>query len=614
METTAEDVADRLVGRLLDDRYSLDQLIARGGMAAVYLATDTRLDRPVAVKVMHRGLAEDPEFVARFSREARASARLTTPDVVAVHDQGTDRATGRAYLVMEHVQGRTLRDLLLERGALPPARAVQVMEPVLRALAAAHAAGLIHRDVKPENVLLADEGRIKVADFGLARAVEASELTATTGVLLGTVAYLAPEQVETGRSDARTDVYAAGVVLWELLTGTPPYSGQSPLSVAFRHVHADMPPPSTVVTGVPVALDALVVRATRRDPSARPVDGGAFLAELRHVRADLGPLAVQDDRPVVRRAGVHPTLVVPRVPAGSVPLAPSHRHRRGPVLAVVLALLALLALGGGYYLGEGRYTTAPAVLGTEQATAQSALYRVGLRAAVQSRFDEAVRRGRVITQVPGARQRVRKHGTVTLVVSLGPDRRGVPVLGGALRAPAERALQGVGLAVGSEVQVYSPTVGAGQVVSSDPPPGTRLKPGTPVSLAVSKGPQPVDVVDVRGRQQDAALSALKRLGFTVTSTTRYDEKAPAGAVVDQTPVNGTAAFGSTVALTVSKGPQLVRVPDLTGKDVQAAVAQLEGLGLRTTVHAFPGPGRVLQSNPGDGAMVRRGSNVTLYVF
>ncbi|MCW2615217.1 MAG: protein kinase, partial [Frankiales bacterium] len=282
---------DALVGLLLDGRYRLDSAIARGGMATVYVATDTRLDRTVAVKVMRPALAEDPDFVERFAREARAAARLSSPDVVAVHDQGTDPATRTAYLVMEHVAGRTLRDVVVDEGPLPPARAIALLEPVLRALAAAHGAGLVHRDVKPENVLLGDDGRIKVADFGLARAVETSSLTATAGLIIGTVAYLAPEQVEHGRADTRTDVYAAGILLFELLTGSPPYSSENPMSVLFRHVHEDVPPPSTMVSGIPAALDDLVVRATRRDPAARPVDAGAFLAELQAARHDLGGAA-----------------------------------------------------------------------------------------------------------------------------------------------------------------------------------------------------------------------------------------------------------------------------------------------------------------------------------
>ena len=275
---------DPLVGRLLDRRYRLTGLLARGGMATVYRALDERLERPVAVKVMHRGLADDPDFVARFTREARSAARLSAPEVVAVYDQGRDEQTGAAYLVMEHVEGRDLRALLRDRGVLSPARALSLLEPVLRALAAAHRAGIVHRDVKPENVLLGDDGRVKVADFGLARAVQTSELTSTTGLLIGTVAYLAPEQIERGTADARTDVYAAGVVLWEALTGAPPYAADTPMQVAYRHVHEDVPAPSTVVGGIPPALDDLVVRATRRDPGLRPPDAGAFLAEVRALR------------------------------------------------------------------------------------------------------------------------------------------------------------------------------------------------------------------------------------------------------------------------------------------------------------------------------------------
>ena len=300
VDRTGEVPPDPLVGRLLDGRYRLDAPLARGGMATVYTATDTRLDRVVAVKVMRPALAEDPDFVARFAREARAAARLSSPEVVAVHDQGTDATTGTAYLVMEYVAGRTLRDVIRESGPLSPSRALSLLEPVLRALAAAHAAGLVHRDVKPENVLLGDDGRVKVADFGLARAVETSNLTATTGLLIGTVAYLAPEQVEHGTADPRTDVYAAGILLWEMLTGTPPYAGDSPLSVAYRHVNDDVPPPSLIVSGIPPAVDDLAVRATRRDPSLRPADGGAFLAEVAAVRATLPVTETQ------------PTLVVPR--------------------------------------------------------------------------------------------------------------------------------------------------------------------------------------------------------------------------------------------------------------------------------------------------------------
>src|SRR4051794_15943326 len=283
MSTT---VADPLLGRLLDGRYEIRRRVATGGMATVYAAIDTRLDRPVAVKVMHPALAADEEFVARFRREAKAAARLSSPTVVNVTDQGQDGGT--VFLVMELVEGRTLRDRLRSEGPLAPAEALAVLEPVLEALAVAHAAGYVHRDVKPENVLIADDGRIKVGDFGLARAVDASPLTATTGLLLGTVAYLAPEQVRRGVADARTDVYASGVLLFELLTGRPPFEGDTALSVAYQHLHDRVPAPSTLRPDVPGELDELVRAATEPDPDDRPVDAEALLEDVRHVAAELG--------------------------------------------------------------------------------------------------------------------------------------------------------------------------------------------------------------------------------------------------------------------------------------------------------------------------------------
>ena len=618
MKTTTADLVDPLVGRLLNDRYRLDSLIARGGMATVFLGTDTRLDRTVAVKVMHRALADDPEFVLRFTREARASARLSTPEVVAVHDQGTDVGTGLAYLVMEHVPGRNLRDLLRERGALPPARALELLEPVLVALAAAHAAGLVHRDIKPENVLLADDGRVKVADFGLARAVEASNLTATTGLLSGTPAYLAPEQVENGRADARSDVYAVGVLLWEALTGEQPYTGETPLSVALQHLRSEIPPPSTVVAGLPPALDALVVRATRPEPDDRPADGGVMLAELRAVRA-----ALPAEPHVVRRSGEHRTLVVPRPAPGQraaaatpgVRPAPSRRRRRGPVALVVVVILALLALGGGYYLGEGRYTTTPGVLRLDKAAASRAIANGGLRVRLgPAAFNEAVPTGQVLSQAPRPGGRITKHGVVTLVLSLGADRRPVPSVVGSTEQAATSALAAAGLAHRSTSLEFSSTVAKGVVLRTDPAVGSKLKPGTPVALIVSKGVQQVTVPDVRNKTLDVATAALKQAGFTITSSEVFSDTAAKGTVTDQSPNTGSAGRGSTVVLTVSKGPDVVQVPDLRNRPRDEAVSTLEGLGLKARVLAFPGPGRVLSTSPDVGATVHRGSTVTLYVF
>jgi eukaryotic-like serine/threonine-protein kinase len=608
-------VTDPLVGRLLDGRYRLERTIARGGMATVYLGTDTRLDRVVAVKVLRAALAEDPEFVERFTREARSAARLSSPDVVAVFDQGRDAASGVAYLVMEHVEGRTLRDVVRTRGPLPAAQALVYLEPVLRALAAAHSAGLVHRDVKPENVLVADDGRIKVADFGLARAFETSSLTATTGLLLGTVAYLAPEQVEHGTADPRTDVYAAGIVLWELLTGTPPYESESPLSVAYRHVNEDVPPPSEVVEGVPAAVDELVLRATRRDPSARPVDAGAFLAEVRAVLSDLPG---DHDTVVVRRATPeHPTLVVPR-PAATRPPRPTKRRRRkrGILLALVVLLLAAAALGGGWYLGSGRYADVPNVLRSDEATAVADLQAAGFEVRVEpeGRNDEDVAAGLVLEQSPDAASRIRRGATVTLVLSLGPDRRAVPELAGQDVPGATAALEAVGLRAGPVVEEFSDQP-AGTVLRSEPAVGEPLRPDTPVSLVVSKGLEMLPVPNVVGRSQGDAGKALEDAGLTSRVREAFSDDVPRGVVISQDPRDGTAPRGAAVTITVSKGQDLVTVPDVNGQHRDEASAAMKAAGLEARIIDVPGgPDRVLRTDPGPGTQVKRGSTVTVYTF
>jgi serine/threonine-protein kinase len=615
---------DPLVGRLLDGRYRLDRPIARGGMATVYTATDTRLDRVVAVKVMRPALAEDPDFVARFAREARAAARLSSPEVVAVHDQGTDPSTGTAYLVMEYVAGRTLRDVIRDSGPLSPSRALGLLEPVLRALAAAHAAGLVHRDVKPENVLLGDDGRVKVADFGLARAVETSNLTATTGLLIGTVAYLAPEQVEHGSADPRTDVYAAGILLWEMLTGTPPYDGDSPLSVAYRHVHDDVPPPSELVQGISTAVDALVVQATRRDPDQRPADGGAFLQQLMAVRAtlpavglDTQPTLVVSRPTTISTSASTATTAIPTAAAPPVPTArPRRPRRRGLIAGIVIAVLALLALGGGWYLGSGRYTSAPSVINATRAAAEKELAAAGLKSRLGTPvFSDTVDKGLVLGQDPKPNGKIRKHGTVTLILSKGADLRTVPKVVGSTVPIAEASLKSAGLVKGEEILRYS-TYASGLVIATDPAVGTKLRRGYVVKLIVSKGREQLDVPNVVGKPRDEAVKSLNNAGFKAEVIEVFSDTVQAGIVANQSPSIGKASRDSTITLQVSKGPELILVPDVTGKDRDEAVAQLEALGLKTSVTRFPGGGgkKVRAQSPGGGEKVRKGTEVRLLVY
>ena len=603
MDTT---LSDPLVDRLLDSRYAIQARLARGGMASVYLAIDTRLDRRVAVKVMHPGLAEDPDFVARFNREARAAAALSHPDVVSVYDQGNDN--GHAFLVMEYVAGATLRSVLRSRGRLSPGEALAVMDHVLAALGAAHAAGLVHRDVKPENVLVTPDGRVKVADFGLARAIAGAGLTGTDGALLGTAAYVAPEQVRDGSADARSDVYAAGILLFELLTGRPPYSGDAAVNVAYRHVNEDVPAPSSVLPDIPDEIDALVLAATAREADQRPHDARALHASLISVRDRLGLHAAVPAIPdTVDVTGGGDTLVVDRVttPPGAAAAAPpapprKRRRRRGLIALVIVVIAAMLAALGGWYLALGRYTTAPSVLNLTRDAAQAKLHQAGLHYKwLPAVYSDTIRRDLVALEKPSAGHDVRKGGTVSLALSRGPEVHPIPSLRGETVSAATATLAALHLPVGGQQQQYS-TMVAGHVLGTDPPSGQVVHAGTPVTLIVSKGPAPVTIPNVKGKSQADATSALTSLGLKVTSTEAYNDSIPQGNVISTTPPAGTQAHeGDTVNLVVSRGPHLFPVPDVVGMRIDKAVKVIEQAGFTANPHrAFPGgPGKVFRESP-----------------
>jgi serine/threonine-protein kinase len=629
-------VADPLVGQVLEGRYVVRSRIARGGMATVYLAVDQRLDRDVALKVMHADLAQDEEFLRRFVREARSAARLSHPGIVAVYDQGHDN--GSWFLVMEHVPGRTLRDLLNERGRLTPREALALLDPVLDALAAAHWTGIIHRDIKPENVLLADDGRVKVADFGLARAVTTATTSHDSKVLLGTVAYLAPEQVERGVADARSDVYAVGILLFELLTGRKPFSGETPIQVAYQHVHSDIPRPSSVVPGLAPALDELVTQAAARDADARPADAGDLLVAARRTRASLTPAeldgaASSSDATVVVPAarsfavpggppsGSYPP---PQAPTGVLDLRddeggrePRRRHR-GRTAVLVIVLLALLLGVAGWYVGAGpgsRIAT-PNVVGKATTVAQGLVEAKGLHTRVAEVFSETVQAGRVAATDPAPGQSVSKHGTVVLDVSKGPERYPVPNVTGQSLDKAEAALTGTKLAVGSVTQAFSDSVPKDHVVSSDPAAGTRLAPDKPVDLVLSKGPAPVTLDDWTGRPAAQASQQLGSDGLKVKTTSAYSTTVGQGDVVSQSPRPGTVHRGDTVSLVVSKGPPLVVVPDVTGKSVEQARKILKGAGFQVQVtHVFPWiiGGNVVAQSPNGTTKAPMGSTVTIAI-
>ena len=625
-------LADPLVGRVLDRRYRIDARLAGGGMGTVYKAVDTRLDRVVAVKVMQPTYAGDAVFVGRFIREAKAAARLSHPNVVAVFDQGSEPGPHGmppvVFLVMEYVAGGTLRGLLSERGRLAPAQALAVMEPVLSALGAAHAAGLVHRDVKPENVLLAADGRVKVADFGLARAIEASARSASVTMLIGTVAYLAPEQISTGTADTRSDVYAAGVLLYELLTGKPPFNGANAMAVAFRHVHEDVPAPSHDVRGLSDALDDLVSRATARDPAARFADARAFLAALHRVQAAVpGQAPGQSDaadtvvvpapaptgggsaptRPAPSRAGALPA-------AGALPTAGAlRRHPWWGTLS--LLLLTVLAAISGWWLAAGRYAHAPAVLTMTKASATRTLSAAGLRPQwLSDRFHPSVPAGRVALEQPAPGDRVRHGGTVTLALSKGPEVHALPMLSGQLLAAAQQALAADRLRA-TVTKVYSTITPTGRVVTTRPAAGTLLHPGDLVRVSLSKGRRPVDVPDVRGLAFEDAKAGLGKLGFAVSRTDAFSDTVIRSDVIDTRPSSGdTAGYGTTIALTVSKGPELFPVPDVRGASTGDARRALEAAGFTVRVFQPLGFGSVHVVSPRVGSMVARHTTITLLAY
>ncbi|WP_246159371.1 Stk1 family PASTA domain-containing Ser/Thr kinase [Nocardioides antri] len=670
--TPATADSDPQIGRLLDGRYRIGARIARGGMAAVYEAHDIRLDRAVAVKIMHAGLGDstsgDEEFAARFVREARAAARLSHPNVVAVYDQGREETAAGpvVYLAMELVPGHTLRDTIAKEAPMSPERALALLDPVLSALASAHRNGLIHRDVKPENVLIADDGRIKVADFGLARAVSAeTQHTATGGVLIGTVSYLAPELVVDGKADARADVYAAGVILYELLTGQKPHTGESPIQVAYKHVHEDVPAPSEVAPTIPAYVDALVARATTRDRTLRPADAGVLLHHAHRVThalhegvredadlvADLLPTRSRSDtmpEPISElwdEAEVAHHLAEPSAPEGTTRLetvlprrrtppsppsaaggiaAPERpgRRRRGVVLLLVAALVAAGVGGGAYWFGWARYTTAPSVHDLPRAEAEQRIEDAGFDVELGDPvYSTTVDKGHVVESNPGYGDRILPGDTITLVLSLGEEVHDLPRLRGLTLDQATEELAEAKLVVGKVEEAYSEKVGKGRVISSTPEFGSEQAKDMPVDavvrLVVSKGRRPLAVGDWVGKSFEAAKERLEGKGLVVTIVGRENsDTIDEGAVISQDPASGTLFKGDEVEFVVSDGPELIEVPSVWNEPTDDAVDKLEDLGfvVRTErAQIYFNGSRAWSTDPPAGSLAEKGSTVIIYV-
>ncbi|MCX6502265.1 MAG: Stk1 family PASTA domain-containing Ser/Thr kinase [Microbacterium sp.] len=636
--------ADPLIGRLVDGRYRVRARIARGGMATVYVATDLRLERRVALKVMHGHLSDDTVFQSRFIQEARAAARLADPHVVNVFDQGQD--DDMAYLVMEYLPGITLRELMREQKRLSIPQTITIMDAILSGLAAAHRADIVHRDVKPENVLLAEDGRIKIGDFGLARATTAN--TASGAMLLGTIAYLAPELVTRGSADARSDIYALGIMLYEMLTGEQPYKGEQPMQIAYQHATDSVPRPSAKNPGVPEQLDELVLWATERSPDARPLDADEMLRRLREIEAELG-IAPQVARTLAVGTAVADDILdsgelTKALPAaaltGAVATSPDadnatllrratrRRSTRGGWLFALVLLLAVVAGGAGWFFGSGpgSLVGVPAVAGLSFEQAQAALSEEGLVAERAEEYSLDIAAGTVIRTEPDGGARVDKESTVRVVVSLGPAPHDLPALGGMPVAQATAALQAAVVAVGDPQYVFTDAAPDTVVAASLTPRGATdavdctggctVHEGDAAVLTVSKGPLP----DVSGMGVTEATSVLTDVGMKVDSIEEFSDDVDKGDVVGIVARDGGGDWrpGETVTLRVSKGPQLFAVPDVTKMTRDQAKNALEKAGFQVSYNAswnlFPDAvTQVTAQNPTAGSSHPRGTTVTLSI-
>lgn len=603
-------------------------------MGSVYAALDERLERDVALKVMRDDLARDPVFVERFRKEARSAARLAHPNVVAVHDQGHDDEL--VFLVMELVEGETLRARLDRVGALPVGVALDTTADVLAALGVAHRAGIIHRDVKPENVLIADNV-VKVADFGLARAVSSHTTTSAAGAVLGTVGYLAPEQVERGIADARSDVYAVGLVLHEMLTGRPAVEGDSAIHIAYQHVHVDVPAPSVRAPGLPSALDELLFGPTRRDPDERPRDAAVFLAHLTAVRdglddaqlaarARVGPPATRTPGTVSTSPTadtgrvVRPTDLIPVTSGGAtraVAPPPAKRRRGRRSGAALVALLLTLGTVWFFLVGPASARAVPQVAGRPQAEAVAALADADMRPQVLRQFSETVPAGVVISSRPEGGQEITRWSPVDLAVSQGPERHAVPPLAGRTPDEAARLLTDSRLQVGATAEAHHESVPVGRIIDSSPAAGTPLRPDATVDLTVSTGRRPVPLVDWTGRQLSDARAELEPLGITVeVGEQRFSTDVAEGGIISQRPsVTATLYRGDTVTFVVSKGPDLVDVPSVRGQTEDEARRTLTSAGFEVKVERIAGGlfGTAHSTEPGADQQAPRGSTVTLRI-
>lgn len=636
-----------LIGQLIANRYLIERQLASGGMATVFLAIDQRLDRQVALKVIHPHLANDQNFQEKFVLEAKTAAKLSHPNLVNVFDQGTDGPT--TYLVMEYVSGITLRDALKEYGPLPAVRALEMLAQILSGLAAAHRAGILHRDLKPENVLLADDGRVKLGDFGLARAITAHT---SSGDLVGTIAYLSPELVTRGQADARSDVYAAGILLFELLTGRQPFEGEQAVQIAYQHANSTVPAPSQLAPATPSAVDKLVAWSTAKAPGDRPADAGEMLAKVNLLITDLKAGKAAQTTVMDFELNSNATKLLPSAPNNATELiqnasdlggteiihassafdpsttqvlsplietseaTPSQfgQRRVGLKLLIATFLVIILSSGAGWWFGSGPGALAavPTLTSRSVISAEAALKPLEPKITLINENSSTVTQGLVIRTDPPAGSYLAKGSALKLYVSLGPKLIAAPELKSLNVAEATAKLLAAGFKLGA-VNSWFDSNPIGQVYDYLGADGTPIPEGTSIDLSVSLGPIPV----VSGIDQGIAVTAIEATGLKITSIEQeFSETVAAGKAIGLVPLTKPLGAGGSVKLLVSKGPNLVIMPNVVGETVLAAKALLESAGLKVIVNTDQlqskwGIVKVKRASDAVGAKLKAGYSVTI---
>ena len=630
-----------LTGELIDNRYQLQRVVASGGMATIYHALDLRLDRQVAVKIMHPHLANDEDFVGRFIREAKAAAALAHPNIVAIQDQGwNEGGVPAVFIVMEYIEGFTLRDVIAEQGALGVTESLRYFAPVISAMSAAHKNGILHRDLKPENILISKDGRVKVADFGLAKGPQlGATLTVESSVILGSVSYLSPEQVQRGLSDMRSDVYSLGIVLFEMLTGKKPFDGESPIQIAYMHVNENVMAPSTLNSNIPPELDEIVLKATANNPDKRFKDAGAFQEQVLALLAKLDPnrrqMSLELDIPIPKaktskkksekrsKLDIIKNITtqldlkrgnVMRETSGATKRKRkvSARVKRNRAIAILIVLLIVVT--SWYRIsGPGNKIVVPSLAGMSQAQAAKTVAELGLKVEVtQEVFSEDVPKGKVITSDPAGGGRVEIAGTVNLIISKGQDRIKVPDLVGLTLESATAVLKSSDLKIGRVSEKYSESFEAGLLIDGNPSSGSPVRKDSSVDLIISKGLEQVELTNFQGKTSDQAQSELKAAGLIASSKYEYSDTIPIGTVISQTPSDvSTVGKGEKITLVISKGPSKIFIPNVYSLSKLAATKILEDLGFKVEFKYIAKKKSVTNISPKSGTAVSPGSTVTI---